>query len=88
MLAEIPMCQLPFSEAFVEASDSIVRCVIEGAAATLGLRESTGAVVDIMGGGYAFDVCSVWLVDPHLGQLKGKIGVSRVTSLQGRHQCG
>jgi glyoxylase-like metal-dependent hydrolase (beta-lactamase superfamily II) len=62
------------SEAFVVDLDRIVSRVVTGAGMSLGLREITEAVLDIVGGDYVFDICSVSTVDAHLKRLKGARG--------------
>jgi glyoxylase-like metal-dependent hydrolase (beta-lactamase superfamily II) len=62
------------SEAFVVNLDKIVRRVAGEADTSSGLRQVTEAVLDILGGDYVFDICSVFTVDAHLSRLRRQIG--------------
>ncbi len=60
------------SREFIVDLDSVVSHVVERAGAPLSLGEITKAAVQIMGGDYLFDICSVMTVDAHLRRLREK----------------
>ena len=54
---------------FHQDLDNIFRRVVEKSGASPGLRDVTKAVLDMLGGDYIFDICSVFTLDAHLRRL-------------------